>query len=337
MLRRSHKKSRGGCLECYASQGPQISLTKSNEAPPQQPSDSLISDYRNHGPAPDVNDMDTSPPSADSPASLSKSTSSSHPDPILDEPVNFNHMELLAHLSLDSDMFNLGFTPSNVSPVNLVLKSSLESPCLMHLILAFSARHLAFLHPERSSFYLHQAVTLQTRAISMFNASWTGVTQSNCVWVLFFSSVLGHHMLTDTLARRDPGGIDVFMTHYIQFAAMHKGIYTVASTAWPALMDSELAPILALSEGYHKRSPRGSHCQQLKTLVDGAIWLGEEEKEACRLAINYLQIGFDSILSDHGLGNRYHIIFIWALLLPQEFTTMLAAKQPEALELVANW
>jgi hypothetical protein len=281
--------------------------------------------------------MDTSPPNADSPTPSSTSTSSSHPDPIADEPVNLNHMELLAHLSLDSDMFNLGFAPSNVSPINLVFKASLESPCLMHLILAFSARHLAFLHPDRSSSYLHQAVSLQTRAISMFNASWTGVTQSNCVWVLFFSTVLGHHMLTDTLATRDPGGLDAFMTQYIQFAAMHKGIYTVAVTAWPTLMESELAPILALSEGYHTRSPRGNHCQQIKTLVDRAVGLREEEKEACRLAINYLQIGFDSILSDHGLGNRFHIIFIWALLLPQEFTTLLAAKQPEALVLLAYY
>lgn len=113
-------------------------------------------------------------------------------------------MELLIHLILNKDMFNLG-GPIDDSWHSLAFNACLQAPYLFHQVLAFSARHLAFLHPERSASYLHQAIALQTRAVSIFNATSPEVDQSNCVAILLFSSVLGHHILADTLTKRDPG------------------------------------------------------------------------------------------------------------------------------------
>jgi hypothetical protein len=211
----------------------------------------------------------------------------------------------------------------------------------LHQLLAFSARHLAFLHPECSASYLHRTVTLQTRAVSLFNAAWTEVDQSNCVAILLFSSILGHHLLADTLAKRDPGGLEAFITHYMECVEMHRGIHTVASTAWPLLMESELEPILSWSSGFNSRPPRGNHCQRIRELVDGADGLGEEDKEACRLAIQYLQVGFDAVLAEEEeeeeQGNRHQMIFSWTVLAPPEFTGLLAAKRPEVLVLLGYY
>ncbi len=157
-------------------------------------------------------------------SSLESLASGERHDAAPDEALNLGHMELLIHLTTDKGMFNLGVSvgayPSNIF---FALKIGLESPFLLHEMLAFSARHLAFVHPERSAFYLHQAVALQTRAVSLFNATSAAVEQSNCVAILLFSSILGHHLLADTLVKRDDSDLDAFIEQYIRCAEMARG------------------------------------------------------------------------------------------------------------------
>ncbi|KAF4468853.1 C6 finger domain [Fusarium albosuccineum] len=260
-------------------------------------------------------------------------------DPIVDAEVNLDHMELLIHLSTDRSMFSLGDNVGDFfSTYSFTLKAGLESPYLLHQLLAFSARHLAYLHPGRSAHYLHLAVTLQTRAISLYNASRPEVDQSNCVAVLLFSVALGHHLLADTLANREPGGLDAFMKHYVQCVEMNRGIHTVARTAWPLLLESELEPVLSWSAGNTSRPSEGDHCKPLRELVDNTEGLQEEEKEACRQAIEYLQLGFDALFAEgEADGNPYQMIFSWTMLAPPEFTSLLAAKRPEVLILLSYY
>jgi hypothetical protein len=257
-----------------------------------------------------------------------------------DALVNLNHMELLIHVTQDSDMFNLGAAVENyyTSGLALGLKEAAKAPYLMHELLAFSAQHLAFLHPERSTHYLHQAMSLQTRAISLFNSTWTEVNESNCVGILLFSSVLGHHLLAETLGKRDPGGLDAFIAHYVQCIEMHRGIYTIAKSAWPLLMESELEPILSMSVGFTSRKPIGSDCQLVQELVDSSVDLSEAEKDATRVAIQYLQVGFDAAAAEEELyHHRHQMIYSWTMLVPPEVTGMLVRKQPEALILLAYY
>lgn len=260
--------------------------------------------------------------------------------PALDDPVNLNHMELLIHVTLDKNLFSLGYHDANfLANITTSFKIGLEAPYVLHELLAFSARHLALLHPEQAESYLHQAVTLQTRAISLFNASWNGVDESNCVAMLLFSAFLGHHILTDTLAKRDAGGLEAFMFHFIQCIDMQRGVHAIAETAWPLLMESELKTILSWSSQYNTRTPQGNHCQQVKELVDGARGLDEEEKEACREAIRYLQVGFDSVLAEkeEERGNRFHMVSSWVLLISPPLRGLLVDKRPEALVLLGYY
>jgi hypothetical protein len=255
--------------------------------------------------------------------------------------INLDHMELLIHLSLEKDMFNLGFGIEEYHPsgMMLALGTSLKSPLLMHQLLAFSSRHLAYVPPERFTFYERQAVALQTRAISIFNATntATGINQSNCVVVLLFASILGHHTLADALALRPPGGIHAFVEHYIQCIETHRGIYTIAKTAWPMLMESELEPILSLSLAFTSREPEGHHCQSAFGMVNESSDLDEEEKEACLSALRYLQVGMDAATSDQEESNRYHMICTWTMLLTPTFTRLLSSMRPEALVILAYY
>lgn len=307
------------------------------------PHDRSISPSDNHSQG-DVALPDVSPPSAASRSntdSPGRPSINSHQDQTLDEAINPKHMELLIHLLHNKEMFNLGDRVSDhFSGISRALQIGLKSLYLLYQLLAFSARHLAFLHPGNSTSYLHQADTLQTRAISLFNAAWTGVDESNCVAVLLFSAILGHHIFADTLAKRDPGGLESFITHYTQCIEMHRGIHTIAKTSWPLLMDTELEQMLLGSAKFTSQPPRGNQCQRVKELVDSAEGMGEEDKEACRRAIQYLQVGFDAVLADEEedeLSNKYQMIFSWTMLAPPEFTGLLVAKRPEVLVLLAYY
>ncbi|KAF1942833.1 hypothetical protein EJ02DRAFT_502545 [Clathrospora elynae] len=218
-------------------------------------------------------------------------------------------MELLVHALLSEDMFNLavGFEKFHRAGLALGFETALKAPYLMHQVLAFSACHLAHARPERSSFYQHQAVTLQTRAVSTFNAARVHMDQSNCVSILLFSSMLAQHLLADTLAKRDQDGLDGFITHYMQCVGMHRGVYTVATSAWPLLMESEIEPILTLSKSFTDMS--------------------DDEKQACRTAIHYLQVRLDAVQADDTAQvSRY-----------QMMTELLAAKRPQALIVLAHY
>jgi hypothetical protein len=250
-------------------------------------------------------------------------------------------MELLVHLTQDCDnVFNLvhGVAHYHHSSLALGLKEGVKCPYLMHALLGFSAQHLAYLHPERSTHYLHQAVSLQTCAISLFNAAWSDVNESNCVAVLLFSSILGHHLLAETLRKRDPGALDAIVAQFVQCMYTHRGIYTIAKSVWPLLMASELEPILSTSARFTSRIPTGSNCQAIKDLAATSADLSDEEKDACRLAIQYLQVGFDALVAEEELHiSRHHMINTWTMLLPPAYTSMLKRKHPVALILLAYY
>lgn len=260
------------------------------------------------------------------------------------ETLNLGQMELIIHLISDKDISSLATKVGDYSQgISFALNIGLSWPYLLYQLLAFSARHLAYLHPPRSSAYLNRAVALQTRAISLFKTLWTGdIDTSNCTAILLFSSILGHHLLADMLSKRHSKGLEEFLPEYLQCLDLHKGIYTIAKTAWPMLMETELGPILADSSRFTSQTPAlGRHCRSLVELVDP---LGVEERDACREAIRYLQIGLDAMgpseRDDVEVGCRernVEMTVLWPMLIPPKFKTLLAAKRPEALILQGHY
>jgi hypothetical protein len=249
-------------------------------------------------------------------------------------------MELLVHAMLNEDMYNfaIGFEKLHRTSLALGFEAALKAPYLMHQVLAFSACHLAHINPDRSGYFSHQAVTLQTRAVSIFNMARVDVDQSNCVPILLFSSMLGQHLLADTLAAHPSTGIEGFITHYVQCIEMHRGIYTIATSAWPLLMKSELEPVLSMSRNFTSQPPKGDDCSMIDNLIDHTDDMSEEEKHACRTAVRYLQVGLDALQRDEDSPiSRYQMICEWTMLIPPTFTRLLAAKQPVALIVLAHY
>ncbi|KAL9623616.1 MAG: hypothetical protein Q9160_002072 [Pyrenula sp. 1 TL-2023] len=286
-------------------------------------------------------------------------------DSSLDESVNPYHTELLLHLLTDSSMFNLGARIDNYSgSIPYALNLGLKCPYFLHQLLAFSARHLAYLDPT-STTYLHQACALQTRAISLFNASFTfpsekpNFDESNCIPALLFSVVLGHHLLADTLslltspspdADKDSDKLSTFLTHYTQRASLHHGIHTITLATWPSLIHSPLlGPILSQSAAYTSQTAHGTRTHRLQQLINASNTLDESEKKACLTATRYLQLGFDALdtavssASDTTTteaaqpSNPSEMLFLFHVLIPPEFTQLLVARRREALAVMGYY
>ncbi|KAL4813285.1 hypothetical protein BDW67DRAFT_109007 [Aspergillus spinulosporus] len=347
MLRRSHKKSRGGCVECKKrhvkcdEQRPRCLLCTmsgrecsfaSGTLTPAEPSPTTPRSPRPSPPR-DRNEWQGN----------ARAQS-------IEDPINLQHTELLIHLtsSRAADVFSLGdgFEPYHAT-VSRALGIGLASPYLLYQLLAFSARHLAYLRPDKSAYHLHQATSLQTRALSLFNAEKVQITASNCVAVCLFSVVLGHHLLTDTLTLalsrsiQLPGcrgsSLDAFLNRYVQCLETHRGVYAVAMGGWSLLMETELAPVLSRSRAFTSQEPNGHQCQQLQDLVISSVSLNQEEKEACRQAIRYLQLGFDALSTGKDENMRYQMLFLWNVLVPPEFSGLLAKKRAQALVILAYY
>ncbi|CEF72088.1 unnamed protein product [Fusarium graminearum] len=262
MLRRSHKKSKKGCLQCKRRH------VKCDEGRPacllctMTGRDCSFTSDEQTSSASDKSSREKLFPSSTSTTSATEVTTPNSHDTSFDKAVNMEHMELFVHLVTTRDLFSLGDNVDDYqSTFDICLKESVKAHYLLHQMLAFSARHLASVHPDRASHYLEQAVSLQTRAVSLFNETRREVDSSNCVAILLFSVTLGHHLLADALMYRGPDGLDGFLAQYVRCVDLNRGIYNVVVSAWHLLADSELEAVLSwidsrfdISHGWRKAS-----------------------------------------------------------------------------------
>ncbi|KAK4167090.1 hypothetical protein QBC43DRAFT_349111, partial [Cladorrhinum sp. PSN259] len=350
MLRRSHKKSRAGCLECKRRH------VKASQHPPcdeQRPKCIICT----------LSDRDCSygPPSSSqfpSPGQGSTSTVGGSPPsnpigdaapvpgvpiPDLGQPsslyqdVNLAHMELLIRFKFADHAPELNADMHDFSS-RLLFKCALEAPYLMHQMLAVSARHLAVLKPDRADFFHDHAMHLQTRAVSIYNetAAKAQINTSNCSALLLFCSLLGRHFLADMLAKRD-AGFDTFLDRYLQFLSISRGLKATSMSAWELLLESDIRHLVLWALNLSQSVPQGSHCNDIQRLVAESPTLDPSSKEACARAIAYLQVGFDSILGGDVRNQRYLMIFMWPASVPEEFTGLLERRQPEAIAIMGYW
>jgi hypothetical protein len=214
--------------------------------------------------------------------------------------------------------------------------SMLTAPYYLTEILALSARRLSIVEPEKAEKHLRHAVTLQTKAISMYNqyVSSVKIDNVNCVPIIQFASLLGRHLLVDMLAKRETD-LNLFLEHYLEFVRIHSGIKLIVHTAWPFLIDSGMKEFLLWAASLHTAQGVGSECDPLKDLISKTNDLDAPTLEACQTTIRTLQVGFDLMHMHPARNNRYWAIFAWSVAAPEEFTNLLIQRRPEALVFLA--
>ncbi|KAH9215462.1 hypothetical protein DL95DRAFT_435594 [Leptodontidium sp. 2 PMI_412] len=352
MQRRSHKKSRKGCLGCKRRH---IKCDESRPSCLNCVTVGLSCGYHNISPAATPTSTpgsDRGTVSSDSPSSALHSAAGSsilehfsaaaakdevsYQAPI-QTGINLIHLELLNNMvSVTCKDFRRDENAAR-EHVQIGIKYGLKTPYLMHEILAVSALHLSTLRPHQQEFYRDEATELQTCALSLFNNSPVGHTFENLPSVVLFSSFLGIHVLFDTLLFR-PADFSLFIGRFIRYLRLHRGVFTIVKGSWSRLQETDLQPLLGAGRQLGQvEAKSGTECDALKSLMQSAD-LSQGSIEACQQALKCLQWVFDALrVGDTEGSGEVDLILAWPIMISPEFTDLLSQCRPEALVILAYY
>ena len=213
----------------------------------------------------------------------------------------------------------------------------------MYELLAFSALHFSTVcHDDAGKTgYAHLAAELQTRALTLYNATRPELRGENCMALLVFSSLLGMHTLYDAAASYSD--VPDFLDKIIRYLKLHRGVRAVTSQSWPVLRNSEIIqhcidPIESSDELYRQQEGNpANECDALSGLLE--TWcdkLGPGPYKACDEAVRTLRWAFGLHRS---LSNPYplHITMAWPVMISVEFIELLEQRQPVSLVILVHW
>ncbi|OKL57056.1 hypothetical protein UA08_07397 [Talaromyces atroroseus] len=329
MPRRNHKKSRNGCFECKRrhvkcdERRPICANCTTSERECQYLSSSKFLVARSISPAFSATPIGSASPAAESPRAASG-----------DLPVNMLHVELLHNLYTRTQAT---FDPTrSISWLGEIVSHSITVPYLVNAMLAFSALHLSTLHQDKRDFYYYHAAQLQTHALTIFKETNAEVTEETCIPLFLFSSVLGVHMLCDTMIYRG-NNFDNFLTRFVHYFHLHRGVRTIVGEAWFMLNDSIVKPAFDIGKAlYTSDGHLGPVCENLLNLISSAK-LGTELTAIYRQAIQYLQSCYNVASRDDNQHAGINGAVAWPILVKLEFSDLLQQRRPEALIILAYY
>ena len=366
--RRSHRKSRNGCIECKrrhirCDEGrptcTNCTIAERLCSFPTPPSAASLGvpsphpqSHARHSPArsnssagsrslgPDEHPRATPPslPSFNECFAAAAGTAPSASVASIGASFTPQHLMLLHHVEtgMKDDILGVGQTPTLV---DMAVRHAVEFPYLIDQLLAFSAMHLAHKIPERAAVYRHQATELQTRGLAYFTkeTELLGTDDVNSAGPRFlFATLLSLHTLAETMTYHR-AEFDFFLDRFIECMKLHRGILYIVRPQLQMLMQSELEPILALSQIQLPRDPhRGTECEPLMVLVDSARDLPAVAASGCREAARLLQWAFD-LSGRLPTPDLPHAVSGFSVMVPPEYLDALRGRWPEALVILAYY
>ncbi|KAL1955589.1 hypothetical protein VTO42DRAFT_8392 [Malbranchea cinnamomea] len=349
--RRSHTKSRNGCIQCKARR------IKCDERP--SPCSNCARRQITCQYAPRVVSR-TSPgglSSSTTPTTLSPTstatTSATSPSSI--PPVSsfvtasgtgsldLADLELLHHYTTST----YKTLPSGAAPDQhelwqiQVVQVGFQHEFLLRGILAVSALHLAYLRPMRREALTLQASTHQSIAIQLFHEALNRVSTSNCVALFSFSCII----VALTFAAPKPTGPDCagVQKEILDWFHMVRGCNSVLQTQWETLSRSFLAPLLKKGM-MHETAP--THSVRDTVHITGLLRLCSSEPLArdsdaangYALAIHELLNAYTqvSVLMERK-QDFVPVIFVWPVTIPQSYLVHLSECRPEAMVILAHY
>ncbi|KAF7714731.1 Sterol uptake control protein 2 [Penicillium ucsense] len=365
-LRRPHRKSRHGCLECKRRRvkcdeirptcsncakrhseceyGSSTSLLWANEEPivsrqsasrtsgsdNGQPSDSVLSspstDSLHVGMLSRLGGDGLSTPTA---AAMSTSTPTT--------ALNLPDLELMMHWCNDTYQTLSRNESTDRVWRNAVPEEALSHPFLMHGILALSALHLARTGPDpsRKTAFLNRAVTHQNQSLALFRELLSDIRESNAKAMFAFASVVVVYTFgfPHTPDAQDPGSC---IEDLYQVLFLARGVQQVIRSPAEYLSHTNFAPILQIEE-IQTELPDDANAT-INDLHEANEVCGAQnrahETEVYTAAIDnvaeMLRWVYGGMTSNVVAGR-------WAIKLPSRFMELLREREPMALVLLAHF
>ncbi|KPM36699.1 hypothetical protein AK830_g9859 [Neonectria ditissima] len=220
--------------------------------------------------------------------------------------------------------------------VQTAVKYALKAPYLMNQLLAISALYLGSRHPERLD-YQQQATALQTRALSSFNNAKEQVSDATCIPMFIFSSLLGIHVLHDTLLHR-PDNFSMFLDQFVGYLSLHRGVTAVTKQSWKAIKESPLRALIQQIEDAFDDAP--NYCQEIEVLYNmvDQSQLNPASIETYRQAVTTLRGTLNLYRELEARGNRpYDAPLAFCVTVSEEYIDFLKQRRPEALVILAYY
>ncbi|KAF5709232.1 hypothetical protein FGLOB1_6007 [Fusarium globosum] len=347
--RRSHRKSRNGCgackqrhMKCDESRPICLNCKISNRG-----SQCIFINIGQQPSPPQTSSVDTPSPfhltSHQSPAgptsislspaqSLSSDLTAVGDTPVRGDLFNLNHFALYHHLLTNRHTIT-SIDPSHESIISHTMDYALKAPYLINQLLALSALHLSNPPSLRQPYY-QLATSLQTRALALFNEERQELSEESCVPMFLFSSLVGVHVLCDTLQgpRESFGAV---LDRFITYLSIHRGVRAVTKHSWHTIKNSGLAPILQqIEDAFPARDNEMEATAILHRMIDSNASLSSATKY--HNAASTLQRSF----SLHAALNqpnrrRFDAAIAFCLDVDDEYLELLKKRQPEALVILA--
>jgi hypothetical protein len=203
----------------------------------------------------------------------------------------------------------------------------LRTPYLLNELLALAAMHLSRIRPPKRDHYHYNATQLQTHAISIFNETDAVLTEENCTSVFLFSSVLGAHLLCETLTSRSTNLSD-FLGRFIQYTNLSRGVRTVASQARGALDQSDLGGLWR--QNVMNVPLCNPYAKLLETITSAK--LGSQLTDIYKTTIDCLQS-----VTNFDRSSSQQPIISWPVRVSDDYLECLTLYRPEALVIFAYY
>ncbi|TGO13714.1 hypothetical protein BTUL_0064g00140 [Botrytis tulipae] len=345
MNRRSHRKSRKGCLQCKSRH------IKCDETHPECVNCKtashtcsykiIASTNTSKVTTPESTFTNSPTPTFQSDPQIPHGPFSQLEPPSLLQPspqsyVNFTHLELFQHCYEDRSFLWDGQFQDHTSRI---MKHAHRAPFLMYELLACSAQHLSIIRPDKFQFYHDESKILQEQSIKMFNESVQEVNDENLIPAFLYSGTLGLHFFVDTFSM--PGSdLNEFIDKLVQAIILMRGVRVCFTGWWDALKESEIRELLQFGHGDMEHTDEFvDHLLALQERLPEIPGMTEAELEVLYGAIRQLKwVHVSSLLDAHQNGTpRPRMITTWPITLAEEYTDLLAQRTPGALIVLAHF
>ena len=217
----------------------------------------------------------------------------------------------------------------------VAIKHGLSFPFLLHQILAIGALHLAYIHPDRKTYYSTKATEMQSHALEGFSNIQEKIGPSSCGAVMLFSTLLALHVLADKSQTQNLPSSE-YLDHLISCFNLMLSVRKVVISEWmPRIAESDLKPLLQFQQP-QKPYNTPIECQELQNLPRASD-LAPSSLEAYEAAIERLQWMFALADVPATTHSTIRWLLAWPLQLNDDYSKLLNERRPEALIILAYY
>ena len=217
---------------------------------------------------------------------------------------------------------------------------ALQHDFFMRGILAISALHLAWLRPDKQDHFSHVAARQQDAALSSFRSIMSSIGESNCDAFFGLSSLIVVYGFASPKASDSLGMFNYSGQDSDEWLPLIRGVNSILQSVWLWVKKGRLSGLL---HDHEQEPPRTDlpavlkdQLANLESMVESA-GEGEDAMNAYREALNYLRSCFVRINNRPPYECEVSIAFLWPVMVPQEYISLVNKRKPQALIILAHY